>query len=274
MEDPFSALLKSLKSVFHLAAMRNGKYIYPPVEQLKNATKNYNPNAKNSFISLLKAIREALPYIEKWRLNFDAIRKPMDALAKIHQMPSIDWNGVLSHPKVSPRFQFSALNHSRKEDDLTVWLTVKTGKPFDKLNQNEMMQTIVDNIHHHGFSKKLSEHLKKNPDFLFKLIINSEKNFVKISKTRLILYLTDVQIARAIVQHSSPLVHQQKLSFEQVEQYVHKLNEMLSNGRSVSTLLRNAAAKPILEKSLIFQIYQSEAYQNREEQPAPSSPSI
>ena len=273
MEDPFSALLKSLQSVFHLEAMRNGKYTYPAVQQLKEATEHYNPNAKNTFISLLRAIREALPNIEKWRVNFDAIRKSMDAMAKLHHMPSIDWNKVLSHPKVSPKFQFSALNHSRAEDDLLVWLTAKTGKPYAKLDHNELTQAMLDNRDRHGFSQKLNMHLKKHPEFLFDLIMNSEKNFIKIAQTRLILYLTDEQLAKAIIQHSPNMIHKQKEPYEQVELLVHKLNDILSNGRSVSTLLRNGTAKPILDNSIFFQIYQSEEYANRHEK-KPSVPTM
>lgn len=263
MDDPFSILLKSLQSVFHLEAMRNGKYTFPAVQHLKEATEHYDPKAKNTFIELLRSIREALPYIEKWRINFNVIRKSMDALAKLHHMPTIDWNQMLSHPKVSPRFQFSALNHSHDEHDLTSWLSYKTGKSFAQLDHTELTQTLLDNRDRHGFSQKLSGHLKKDPDFLHNLIMQSERNFIKISQTRLILYLTDEQLAKAIIKHIPVLVHKRKEPFEQVEQLIHTLNEILSNGRSVSTLLRNAEAKPILEYSKFFQMYLSEEYKNR-----------
>lgn len=270
MEDPFSALQKSLLPVFHLAAMRDGKYTFLAVQQLKDATELYNPQARSTFISLLRAIREALPHIEQWRVNFDDIRKSMDNLAKQHQMPSIDWSKIVSHPKVSPRFQFSALNHSRKEDTLIFWLSAKTGKPFAQLDHTELTQAMLDNRDRHGFSQKLIDHLKKQPDFLFDLIMKSEKNFIKIANTRLILYLTDEQLAKAIIQHIPNLVNKQKESFEQVESLIHKLNDILSNGRSVSTLLRNGAAKPILEGSELIRIYQSDEYAHRHEKSASS----
>lgn len=263
MDDPFSILLKSLQSVFHLEAMRNGKYTFPAVQHLKEATEHYDPKAKNTFIDLLRSIREALPYIEKWRINFNIIRKSMDALAKLHHMPTIDWNQMLSHPKVSPRFQFSALNHSHDEHDLTSWLSYKTGKSFAQLDHTELTQTLLDNRDKHGFSQKLSSHLKKDPDFLHNLIMQSERNFIKISQTRLILYLTDEQLAKAIIKHIPALIHKRKEPLEQVDQLIHTLNEILSNGRSISTLLRNAEAKPILENSKFFQMYLSEAYKNR-----------
>ncbi|WP_447531100.1 Dot/Icm T4SS effector MavF [Legionella pneumophila] len=267
MEDPFSVLLKSLQSVFHLEAMRNGKYTFPAVQHLREATENYNPKARNTFIELLRAIREALPYIEKWRINFNVIRKSMDALAKLHHMPTIDWNQVLSHPKVSPRFQFSALNHSHHEYDLMTWLEKKVGKPFTQLDHTELTQTLVDHRDRLGFSQKLSNHLKKDPDFLYNIILRSERNFIKISQTRLILYLTDEQLARAIIKHIPVLMHKRKAPFEQIEQLIHTLNEILSNGRSVSTLLRNTDAKTILENSPLFQMYLSEEYKNRHQHP-------
>lgn len=265
MEDPFSVLLNSLQSVFHFEAMRNGKYTYSPIQQLKEATDHYNlnPNTNNAFINLLYAIKEALPYFEKWRVNFDLVRKSMDAIAKQHHMPSIDWTMVLTHPKVSPKFQFSALNHSKNEVDLIVWLTAKSGKPLAQLDHTELTQALVDHRDRHGFSHKLNHHLEQHPDFLFDLIMKSQKNFIKIAHTRIILFLTDKQLASAIIEHTPNLVHKQKEPFEQVELLVHKLNDILSNGRSISTLLRNSEAKPILENSIFFQIYQSDEYKNR-----------
>jgi hypothetical protein len=252
MEDPFSALLKSLQSVFHLEAMRNGKYIYPSVQQLKEATEGYNPAAQNTFLNLLKAIKECMPHIEKWRINFN----------------SIDWTKVLSHPKLSTKFQFSALNHSKEEANLSQLLTCKTGKTLTQLDSSEVVQALIDNRNRPGFCQKLSAHLKKYPDFLFHLLQDSESNFVKICNTRLILYLTDQQIAKAIIKHLPAFVHKQSEPFEEVDHLIHRLNEILSNGRSVSTLLRNAEVKPILYNSIFFQIYLSDSYQSHREKPS------
>lgn len=274
MDDPFSALQKSLQTGFHLEAMRNGKYTYAAVQELKDAIDCYNSDNKSSFINLLRALKEAMPYIEKWRVHFNDIKNAMDALAKIHKVPAIDWNIVLSHPKVSPRFQFSAMNHSKKEDDLLVWLTAKIGKPYAQLDHGDLTQAMVDNRDRHGFSRKLSKFLKTEPEFLFQLIMKSEKNFIKITNTRLILYLTDEQIAKAIVHHTPKLIHKQKEPIEQVELLINKINAILSNGRSVSTLLRNAEARPILEQSIFFQIYQSDEYKNRNDQEQQSPPTL
>ncbi len=261
MEDPFSALLKSLQSVFHFEAMRNGKYTYSPVQQLKKATDAYSisPKTKNSFLNLLHAIKEALPYIEKWRVNFDAVRKSMDTIAKQHHMPCIDWGMILS----SSKYKFSTLNRSNKEVDLIVWLTAKSGKPFTQLDHSALTQAMVENRERHGFSQKLNHYLELHPNFLFDLIIKSEKNFIKIAHTKIILFLTDKQLALAIIQHMPKLIHKQKEPFEQVELLIHKLNDILSNGRSISTILRNSEAKLVLENSIFFQIYQSNEYKNR-----------
>ena len=264
MEDPFSDLLKSLRSLFHLEAMRNGRYTYPAVQQLKVAMESYNPEEENTFTLLLKAIKEALPHIEKWRVNFDLIRKSMDALAKMHHMSAINWTKILSHPKVSSKFQFSALNHSATNIELSDWITAKTGKSFFQMKPSELTQTLITNKDRHGFSQKLSMYLKKYPDFLFSLIMESEKNFVKLCHSRLILYLTDQQIAKAIIKHIPAFVHKQAGPFKQVDQLVDTLNYILSNGRSVSTLLRNAEAKPILLNSIFFQLHQSEQYSKKQ----------
>ena len=266
MEDPFSALRNSLQSVFHLEAMRNGKYIYPAVQQLKDAMDRYKSQEKNTFIDLLKAIEEALPNIEKWRINFDLIRKSMDNLAKAHQMPSIDWTHIVSHPKVSSRFQFSALNQSLEEESLNTWITNRTGKSFFHMDPSEVTRALVDNKDGNGFYPILSAYLKKYLDFLFHLIMDSEKNFIKICHSRLILYLTDPQIATAIIQHLPAFVHKKGEPFEQVDQVVHTLNDILSKGRSVSTLLRNTEAEPILLNSIFFQLYQSDGYTKQTQQ--------
>lgn len=82
--------------------------------------------------------------------------------------------------------------------------------------------------------------------------MKSESDFIKIANTRLILYLTDEQIASAIIKYLPNLLPEHPDTFMQVEQLVDKVNEILSNGRSISTLLRNTEAKSILEHSDFF----------------------
>lgn len=273
MTDPFSELKKLLKPVFRFAAMRNDKYTYAPVQELKEAINSYryNPDSDSSFIALREAIREALPYIEQWRVNFDGIRKSMDTLAKAHHLPPIDWRGFLVHPKVSSKFQFSALNHARQEEDLVVWLATITRKSFSEEDHTALTQAMVDNSERPGFSQKLKDYLKVHPHFLFDLAVKSKTNFIKIAETRLILYLTDEQLARIILQHLPALVHQEKGPFERVTKLMDTLNHILSNGRWIPALERNAKAKDILLRgSLFFQIYWSDDYKNRNEK-EPSS---
>lgn len=262
MTDPFSALSKSLQTVFHLESMRNGKYIYPAIQQLDEVVQQYDPGEKNSFINLLQAIHESLPHIEKWRVDFDVLKKSMDALAKIHQMPPIDWIKILSHPGISSRFKFSALHRFSEEEPLSSWLKTRHGTSFFQMNPHEMTQALLANQDRNGFSPIFQTHLEQYPNFLFQLIMDSDKNFTEICSTRLILYLTDQQIAKAIIQHIPKLVHKKGDPYTQVEQLINTLNDMLSNGCSVSNLLRNAHAKPILLNSTFFQIYQSEGYEH------------
>lgn len=270
MEDPFSQLCKSLQSIFDCEAMRNDRYTFPPVQQLKDATLRYNPKLSESFTPLLKAIRGALPFIEKWRVNFDELRTSMDALAKRHHFTPIDWSRFLSHSKASHHFQFSALNHTRHEEDLLVWLETLTRTTFTAKDHALLTQALVDNRERHGFSQRLKDHLKIHPNFLFDLCAKSESNFIKIAHTRLVLYLTDEQLAEIILRHIPALVRQERGPIERVTRLVNTLNHILSNGRSVTTLCRNANAQTILKQSLFFQIYLSEEYKHKDEKKPPS----
>lgn len=257
MSDPCVALKNALQTVFLLEPKRNDRYIFPAIQQLQQALKEYRPNKRNTFIDLIKAVREALPYIEKWHIDFTTIKKPVDALAKTHQS-RIDWDKYLLHTNTSPKFQFSALNHTRHNVELIPWLNAKSGATLtERDNPSSRVKMLLEYKEHFGFSQKLSAHLKKDPDFLFRLIMHSEKNFTKIASTRLILYLTDQQLAKAIIKHSPNLMSEHRNPMQQIESLIHKLNEILSNGRSVSTLLRNTEAKFILGSSVHFQIYLS-----------------
>jgi hypothetical protein len=253
MDEPFSALQRSLLPMFQFEAMRNGKYSFPEVQRLQTALIEYNPRSKQSFFELLKAIKEALPYIEKWRINFSKIILEMDSLAKLHHLPAIDWKQLLAHPKVSHRFQFSALNHPTHEKDLASWIGHKAGKPFTELSKVELTRALLENRDKHGFSQKLDHHLKKEPEFLLNLVKHSERNFVRILNTRLIFFLTDEQLARAIVHHLPSLSQHRHKPIEQPDKLIPVLNGILSNGRSVSTLMRNTKAREILEDSGLVQ---------------------
>lgn len=262
MEDPFNELLKSLQTLFHTVTVRNGKYTIKPVQTLMDATAQYNPRLKSTFYRLLKALCDCIPYFEKRRSNLNDVIHCLDQLAKKQGIAYIDWNIVLEKHNKSPRFRFST--HPPNEQSFMAWISKKTGKPFNQLNHFEKTQTLVDFRNHIGFSQKLCTHLKKHPDFLFELSIESEKNFLKIANTRLNLYLTDKQLAESILHHLSKFIHNNEQTIHAVDELVKKLNEILSNGRSVGTLLRNKEAKIILEQSIFFQLYQSETDKNKD----------
>lgn len=261
MTDPFAVLIESLQPVFRLEPIRNNQYTCAEVEQLKNAIENYNSEAKYSFFKLLSAVKDALPFIERRRVQFDVLRQSIDELSRLHQTPSIDWGRMIAHPKVSQQFQFSALHDAQTKNDLNSWLKAKTDKSMEEMDSKKLTQAIVDYREKKGFSILLNNHLQDHPDFLFNLIMQSKKNFIKISQTRLILYLTDEQIAHAIIQHLPKFIRKNKKEpFAEVEHLTNNLNKVLSKGRSISTLLRNTAAKSILNNSVFFQIYQTEEY--------------
>ena len=263
MDNPFFALKKNLETVFRLAPIRNGAFAYSEIQQLKEALERYHPQDKRTFVELVKALRATLHHFDKWRINFDAIKNPVDALAQYHQMPTVNWDKFLSHPKPSARFQYRA----EQDIELIPWITATSKKNFEQLKYQEQINLLVTHSHNLGFSQKISAHLKKDPEFLSRFIMESKENFTKISSSRLIFYLTDEQIAQAIIKYLPSLTQEHPNPYIQIEQLVEKLNaKILSNGRSISTLLRNSEAKSILESSELFQIYQSDEYQSRESQ--------
>lgn len=261
MRDPFDGLKDALQPVFHLESTRNGKYIYPEIQQLKHALEHFQPDNKRNFIELLKTIRAALPYIEKWRIDFNTIKTPLDSMAKMLHLPVINWDTYLSNSNASPKFQFSALNHAHENTEFLPWLAEKSA-------ENGLIEKLLALRDHLGFSQKLSEHLQKDPDFLFRLIIQSETSFTQITSTRLVLHLTDKQLAQAIIQHIPALIKSDADLMIQATQLVERLNKILSNGRSISTLMRNTEAKVILDSSADLKIYMNGG---RDEAKNPSS---
>jgi hypothetical protein len=257
-QDPFSALQESLDAVFLQEAMRNGKFAYPPVQNLKEAVDAYDPQNKFTFFHLVKAVIMAWDFVQK-RVPIEQVLNQLNALAKCHQLAALDWNRLA--PKGSGRFSLS--NSLAQKETLDAWLSAKCQRDFNRLKDFEKIQVLVDHCDDCGFSQKLSDHLNKKPDFLFDLIQKSPRSFAKIASCRLNLYLTDAQLATAIVHHLPHLVQPKEDSVQEVEELVTTINGILSNGRSLSTLLHNKEAKPILDKAIHFRIYQSEEYQNK-----------
>lgn len=260
MKDPFEPALETLQILFQLENIRNGKYTFPEVQRLKESVEFYYESpTKNNFLEVKKAVKASLNYIEKWQIDFEPIKKSLDRIAQSHDLPPINWSKLLSHSKASLRFQFSALNNKPQEENLIEWLSTKSDTTFSYLNPDEQTKLLVEVKEETGFSKKLSQHLKHDPDFLFRLILNSENNFKKIASSLLVLYLTDEQLAQAITKYL-PEFLEEKLSYQRVGAVIEQLNHNLSYGRSISTLLRNSNAKAILDTSICFQIYQSDDY--------------
>lgn len=267
MDDPFSALKETLESVFHCVPMRNGKYTYPEIQHLKEACTNYRIDKKATFIHLVKAIGATLALFEKLRVNFESVKTSIDLMAAEHHMPRVKWDKFLSHAMRSSRFSFATFAVQHQDAELISWLSAQSEKTFAQFTSSEQTLILVAHREHLGFSQKLRTHLEKDPEFLSRLIMKSESNFIKIAHTRLILYLTDEQIADAIIKYLPNLLQEHPNPFVQIEQLVDKVNEILSNGRSISTLLRNAEAKATLDRSEFFRIYQKDVYKNRQQLP-------
>lgn len=259
MSHPFAALKNALRTVFDLEPKRMGRYTYPEIQQLQQAFHNLElHNGKKEFIAFLKALREALPHIEKRRIDFASIKVSIDDLAKAIQMPIMNWDQYLSRSNGSPKFQFSALNHQHKEISFLTWLSITAGKALSPEKRPPQVILLLECKDHLGFSQKLSDHLNRDPDFLFRLIMESDTNFIQIVNTRISLYLTDKQLAQAIIKHASLIVQGAPDPLQHATMLVDKLNEILSNGRSISTLLRNTEAKSVLDCSELFRVYQDD----------------
>ncbi|MDR3503727.1 MAG: hypothetical protein P4L79_14205 [Legionella sp.] len=258
MNDPFAALKDALQPIFHRAPMRNERFIYSEIQQLKQSLDNFHPIPQRKFIELLKFLRAVLPHLEKWNLDFGVIKAQIDCLTKTLNLPPMKWDNYLSHSNASLKFQFSALNHRSQEADLLTWLTHKSGATTIKHDSpTSIITMLLEYRDHFGFSQKLSAQLKKEPLFLTNLIMESDHNFVQIVRTRLVLYLTDRELAEAIIKHIPHFVQNNPDPITKAAQLVEKLNEILSNGRSISTILRNAEAKFILDSSELIQRYQT-----------------
>ncbi|MBA2649493.1 MAG: hypothetical protein H0U75_07870 [Legionella sp.] len=250
--DFFSVLLKSLKSVFELEAFRHDKYVFAPIQTLKNALERFDPEDPKSYASLLKALVASRPFIEKWRLSFDEIMLCMDEIAKSLGLPSNDWDVILKSQKHHHRFKFSP----NTDEAFLPWLKSQGIHGFLEKTFDEQTKILLEFVENCGFSKKFTDYLKKKPTFLSDLLFSSDQNFIKISASRLNLYLTDSQLATAILFHAPKLLMEDGKYFIQKDKFMSKFNEILSNGRSVSTLLRCETAKEVLEASERFKHYQ------------------
>lgn len=263
MDDPLSTLHKALQPVFdvYLDTMRNGRYTYTEIQELKEAEAQYREEpSKSLFIQLRKALRKSFSYIQNRPINISDIQEAMAHLDKIHGMKPINWERlILTSPHHNSSRFFGAINRTN-ESDLMVWIAIKSGAAYEDLDNSALTETLVNHLDQLGCNQ-LNKHLEREPDFLFDLIMESVHNFRSVTNTMLILYITDEQLAEAIVKHIPHFTHQQtESSYEQAALLIERLNESLSNGRSIPALLRNTNAKTILDRSELIQSYQN--YQN------------
>jgi len=264
MTDPLSALKRALRQIFILE--KDSKVTYPEIQQIKISLNKFRPDSPETFNELLVAIRdcsirfENLNRFEKWRIDLNKIHLAVRRLAK-EINSSVNLDSFFSKKPYSPGFQFNAVSAHKANSNLLQWLANCAGITVQKLQKDpdKQLNLLLEYQDHIGFSQKLSAYLKKNPDYLFHLLLRSTKDFEEIVSKRLVLYLTDCQLARAIVQHIPSLTPLEPDPTQQAVRLVDKINDILSNGRSVSTLLRNTEAKTILDKSRLLQIYQSQS---------------
>ncbi len=251
MEDPFVTLVNALQPLFNSAVIRNnGKYTIEPIQSLKDAIEAYRPHVKVSYFALQRAIGNCAPYCTQRNIQFHEVIDSMNELAKRHGINRIEWNLVLQQNNLSVRLQF--IGHANNQKSLIQWISQQSRRPFNQLGAFEKVQVLADHSTQQGFSYKLRSHLEKHPDFLFQLAKKSAQNFQKIAGCRLNLYLTDKQLALAIMKHLPVLCEDLVGTTSLTEQLTQKIDGMLSNGRSVNALCRNTDAQEILERSEYF----------------------
>jgi hypothetical protein len=257
MDDPFFALKEAFSS------MSNGIEPYDSfeIQQLNKAIQCYDPNKPKTFFELIKAVGGALSYFEELGIDFAPIKNAADALAQIHIKSDVKWNILLS-PTSKTRFQ-------ENTPGLIPWLNAVSGVAFNGQSSSEKTRLLIEHSEDLGFSQKLGVHLKEEPEFLLRLILDAEKNFNKIANSRLIFYLTDEQIAQAIIHYAPKLNINEEHALMQVKQFIDKLNGVLSHGRSFSTILHSGDAQKILDSTELLKIYLSDQYKTiGEEQPS------
>lgn len=246
MKDPFAELGDTLQTLFRTAVIRNGKYAIHPIQELKDALDQYKPPTHERFIALVKALAHCTPYMNKKFHVLNHALHSTSELAKELNIPQSQWLQVMKEENRSSRF--APTPRPPDEKTLIPWLSHLTGQHFNSLSHSEKTQVLAEHSHKKGFSNKLNEYLKKNPDFLYKLTLESEKNFQKIVGSLLNLYLTDVQLAQGIIAHLPKL---QEGATDQ-EQFFKKMDGMMKNGRSMLSLLRNSDAQALLEPKMNF----------------------
>lgn len=231
MPDPLTVLKDALKPIFILKQITGRTVVHSEIIALQKALDEFQPNKKNSFLKLRNAVGNALPFIEKWHVDFNSVRSALEAMNQDHGLDPIKWDVYLSRANTSPTFQFSA------DEGLLSWMEVHA-----EPNVVTTLERLVNLRETSGFSQKLNAHLKQDPDFLVDLIMESGENLTQIARTRLILFITDKQLAEAIIEHIPSFIQNDIEPNAQAAQLIKRLDELLSKyGRTLSSLASHSA---------------------------------
>lgn len=184
-------------------------------------------------------------------IDSNTIRDSLTELAEEFNT-SFNWELFLSPNAKAFTFRYSSQFFKSEASDLLAWLVQKEGLRTKPESLHAWRYLLVRHHETLGFSPKLNEHLLKDPEFLFRIIMDTEENFRKICRTQIILHLTDVQIAQAIVKHHSKWFPNTLQSPITAQIMISKINEFLTHGRSYITLVRNDQAKLILDNVDVF----------------------
>lgn len=252
MIDPLEALEDSLAYMFELQTKQAGKYIHPSVNKLKKALENYKKAPSSSLEALIDALKLALPVIDNYVEGY-VVKFRMEALANANGL-IFSWDIPSITGRRYPHFQFSAVP-SVVTKDLVAWLSFRSGEEFNTLDSAQKVEVMITQLDDNEFMVKLGEYLRKNPDFLCDLILDSPKVFFQIIDTRLGFELEKQQIAKAIVHHCDFMLDNNLQPQEQIEKYVESLDMYLTKlGCSVEKLLNDPTTRQEFDKLDIFQL--------------------
>ena len=263
--DPFGELEDSLAYMFELQAKNTGGYIDPSVNTLRRALDNYKKDSSVTLLNaLVLAIKNAFPVIEKYYVDSFKISQKIEALVR-SQGESTNWYSA----KQSSRYPFFSAPSTAKgtKTDFIPWLSARIGQDFENLDGETQVQMLINEKSDKEFTVKLRLHLHANPDFLANLAMKSPEAFIKLMNSSLAFQLEKFQIAKAIYHHCRTIIDESlnlDKALEPIERVVHLvnyLNEQLSSIHSIEKLLQDPKAKAVLDKSEIFQLYQSDEYQ-------------
>lgn len=260
MPDPLRDLINKLsdllKPIFLIANTREiegqEQYTDASIVELRTTLNNYKEQPSDDlFIQLNASINTACSRVQSPLIQYDQIIKLMEDLSNHYEIDTIELGDMKS-----------ALN-SQAPPGLKQWLKDA------RLTAEDKARKLVEYQDRFGFSQiqsphtdVLSAYLEEHPHFLANLITASITSFIIIAGSPISIRITDIQIAQAIIKHQPMLSNNEQENYKTVHEYINRLNNgILSNGRSVSTLMRNGDAKALLDTSDIFKIAQSEGYQ-------------